>query len=128
MIILTSFSRLKGPYDEAWAVVRSAKKLGQNTFRHVPALSPDWDLFRLYMDQKAKGQWNEQVFHEQYEPIFLRQMARDPQAQAMLDELCRLDREEKRIACACFCKDPATCHRSLLARLLAERGCRIIIS
>lgn len=111
--------------DQKWAIVRALKSPIQG-FLHVPALSPNWDLFRTYRELAAAGQWDRQAFETIYTPRFLNQIAQDPAAQSFLDQLVRLDREGKTIALACFCKDKNLCHRSLVAQLLHERGCQVI--
>lgn len=58
--------------------------------------------------------------HEVMREIFLEHLA-TPDAQAGLDHLESLVRSPHRVAILCFERDPAHCHRSLVAAALAER-------
>lgn len=71
-----------GQYDEAWAIVRSPKN-APKWMRHVPELSPSWQLFELYRKKRASIQWTKAVFEEEYVPRFLNEM----QTQAAREKL-----------------------------------------
>lgn len=76
------------------------------------------------MQLRDTGQWNADTFKSIYVPIFLKEMAgKEPQRK--LSELIRLDRQGKRICLACFCRDEALCHRSIIAGILQCRGVRV---
>ena len=109
-------------YDEVWAIVRSLKNPGN--LKHVPGLSPSWELFRRYLDLRNTGRWNTEAFQGIYVPTFLKEM-QTATARKKLNELVWLDRQGRRIALACFCSDEATCHRSIVAGILQHAGVRI---
>ena len=58
--------------------------------------------------------------HAEMRTIFLAHMA-TPDAQAALDDLAQIVRSGRRVCLLCFEADPAHCHRTLVARALAER-------
>lgn len=115
----------KSDYDEIWAIVRSMKTSNAN-IKQVQILSPSYALFKTYLDLKNAGNWNQETFNNIYKPQFLKEM-QSPQAQQMLDELCRLDKLGKKICLVCFCNEYLLCHRSLVAELLIARGCNVTI-
>ena len=48
MITIRHISQIDyNEYDEVWAIVRSLKYVGAK-IRHVPELSPSWNLFKRY--------------------------------------------------------------------------------
>ena len=109
-------------YDEVWAIVRSLKNPGK--MKHVPELSPSWNLFRQYLQLRNTGRWNTETFRNIYVPTFLREMQTGT-ARRKLNELVWQDRQEKRICLVCFCPDEALCHRSIIAGILQCAGVRI---
>ncbi len=111
-------------FDSVWAIVRSFKNPSKNII-HVPTLSPNWDLFKKYLKLKEDGNWNDYTFSTIYEPEFRHQIDNDPEAQRLLDVLCRLDSEGKNIALVCFCPDWRLCHRKIIAEMLSKRGCQV---
>jgi uncharacterized protein YeaO (DUF488 family) len=115
----------KGEYDEVWAIVRSFKN-PSDWMIHVPELSPSYNLFLKYLDLKNNGSWNQQAFDTIYTPQFLKEM-NEPIAKAKLAELIQKDKEGKNIALVCFCPNPKTCHRSLIANILKEANVNINI-
>ena len=116
----------KSEYDEIWAIVRSMKTSNAN-IKQVQILSPSYNLFKTYLDLKNAGNWNQETFDNIYKPQFLKEM-QNLQAQQMLDELCRLDKLDKKICLVCFCDDYLLCHRSLVAELLIAKGCNVRIN
>ncbi len=106
-------------YNEVWAIVRSLKNPGN--MKHVPALSPSWNLFKTYLGLRDAGKWNAESFRDVYMTVFLREM-RSPAVRDKLTELIRLDRQGKRICLACFCPDETLCHRSIVAGILQYAG------
>lgn len=127
MIYITHF-RNANPrqFDELWAIVRRFKKcLTYHT--HVPELSPNWDLFKTYLRLQNNEEWNEHTFQTIYKPQFMEQMKNDPEAQQTLLHLKELDEQGKKICLFCFCNDKNLCHRSLIAELLIQMGCNVIL-
>lgn len=103
-------------YDEVWAIVRSLKKPDEH-WKHVPELSPSWDLFKAYLSLKEQSKWSNETFKSIYVPQFLREM-RSQAARDKLNELYKLDKQGKNICLFCFCPDESLCHRSIIAGLL----------
>ncbi len=58
--------------------------------------------------------------HAEMRTIFLAHMA-TPDAQAALEDLAEIVRSGRRACLLCFEADPAHCHRSIVAALLAEQ-------
>lgn len=122
MIRTTSISKLKNHEFDNFtkiAIVRSAKEM--NGIRQLDLLSPNWDLFWTYRKLANNGTWGPEAFDNIYTPRFLEQIQNDPQAQEMLNRLARASHHYD-IVLACFCGDVRTCHRSLIAKLLADKG------
>lgn len=109
-------------YDETWAIVRSLKNPGK--MKYVPELSPSWALFKKYLRLRDAGQWNTDTFKSIYVPTFLKEMA-GMEAQRKLSELIELDKQGKRICMACFCRDEALCHRSIIAGIVQSAGIQV---
>lgn len=104
-------------YDEVWAIVRSFKHPNPH-MRHVPELSPPWDLFKRYLGWKEKGQWTKDTFIAMYVPQFLKEM-HGKKPKSLLNRLATTD---KHICLACFCPDEAMCHRSIIGGMLQGAG------
>lgn len=109
-------------YDEVWAIVRSLKKLEK--MKHVPELSPSWELFKKYLQLRDAKQWNTNTFRSIYVPMFLKEMS-SIGAKRKLTELVELDRQGKNICLVCFCHDEALCHRSIIAGILQHMGIQV---
>ncbi len=130
MISLENVKRIDPKkFDEVWCIVRSPKQLkpalmATITVKHVPVLSPSWNLFQMYRDLYSKGIWNKDMFYEKYVPVFLDQMKNDPKALALLNELTRRSADEN-IAIACFCDNESLCHRSIVGGILGNMGAHI---
>lgn len=110
-------------FDEVWAIVRSLKSKSSR-LTQVQELSPSWNLFQTYLGLKDRGEWGEKAFAEIYTPQFMQEMQSAP-AQRKLNELIQKHNEGKHIALCCFCTDVSLCHRSLIAKILQERGVTI---
>lgn len=122
MIITENIGNVQyNKYDQVWAIVRSLK-VPEKSLIHVLELSPSPRLFEDYRRWLHEGEWNTQTFENLYKPCFLTQMATDPSAQSKLDELAALDAAGKSIALVCYCTDVNLCHRSLVAKILCNRG------
>lgn len=126
MIIIDRINGIKqGECDEVWAIVRSFKN-SSPWIKQVADLSPSSALFRQYNNiWKPNGEWNRDTFQQKYTPTFLRQIAQDPKAIALLNELWRKDKEGKTIGLVCFCTDETMCHRSIIAGILQGVGCNV---
>lgn len=118
MITIRHISQIDyNEYDEVWAIVRSLKYVGAK-IRHVPELSPSWNLFKRYRSLHDAGRWNNQTFHDIYVPQFLKEMQGKKQ-RALLNELFAT---KKRICLVCFCTEEELCHRSIIGGLLQGAG------
>ena len=114
----------RGQYDDVWAIVRFFK--GNNDWiKHVPELSPSHRLWATFHKLRLSGKWNANSFEDIYLPRFIEEMKCIP-AREKLNELYTLDRQGKRIALVCFCKDESLCHRSIIAGLLKAVGCDVV--
>lgn len=111
-------------YDQCWAIVRSLKSPSP-WMTHVQELSPSLDLFWWYCREKKAGAFTQEKFDQEYTPRFTAQIRKDEAAQHRLDELVRLDAEGKKIALFCFCPNPAQCHRTIIGKMLEERGANV---
>jgi len=83
----------------------------------LPDLSPSPEAVKLGLAASTDREW------ARFEKRFLREMAR-PEPRRLLDLLAALSHHGD-FAVGCYCEDESRCHRSLLRRLLAERGARI---
>ena len=112
-------------YDEVWAIVRSMKNPSPK-MKQIASLSPDWNLFKTYLNLKESGEWNTDSFQSIYRPQFMSQIAKNADSQKALETLKTLDAQGKNIALVCFCPDKNLCHRSLVAQILKDMGCNVI--
>lgn len=110
-------------YDACWIIMRSDKYMRPGTL-HVPQLSPNWDLFNLYMQLKKAGVWDRDAFEGTYVPRFLKQLKLDP-AKSYLNKLFYWSREGKNIQCCCSCDEEDMCHRSIVGGVLEGVGCAV---
>ena len=89
MITVTNIRNINHEdYDEIWAIVRSIKNPGR--MKHVPELSPSWNLFKKYLRLRDAGKWNTVSFHDVYVPAFLQEI-RNADAHKKLTELIEMD-------------------------------------
>ena len=120
MVTITNIKNIDyAAFDEVWAIVHSLKYPGK--MKHVPELSPSWNLFKQYLALRDAGQWNKSAFEKIYVPVFIQEM-QSTAARRKLLELMELDRQGKRICLAYFCPDETTCHRSVIAGILQYAG------
>ncbi len=82
----------------------------------LPALSPSQGLVNFALQAKEQRSWN------MFERKFRAEM-KAPDASRLLDLLAALSRQTN-FAIGCYCEDEARCHRSVLRKLLAERGAK----
>lgn len=83
----------------------------------LPALSPTETLLRQSFPIANAAAW------KTFTRTFLAQM-KQPAASQLLDALAALSKQSN-FSLGCYCEHEAHCHRSLLRRLLAERGAMI---
>jgi uncharacterized protein YeaO (DUF488 family) len=83
----------------------------------LPELAPSPSLVKLALGATDDRTWR--TFVARY-----RTEMKAPAAARLLDLLAALS-QQSRLAVGCYCADPARCHRSVLAELLAERGARV---
>jgi len=83
----------------------------------LPELAPSARLFSWFIKDPNMRRW----------PRFARQYVREmraPPAQRLLDVLAALSKSTN-FSVGCYCADESRCHRSILRRLLAERGAKL---
>ena len=80
----------------------------------LPALSPSAELMPEGRDAASDAQWA--AFERK-----LRAELKRPDASQMLDTLAVLSRSSN-FSLGCYCENEARCHRSVLRKLLEERG------
>ncbi len=98
--------------------VPKAKFASENWYdAWLPELSPSEATVKLGQKAATDAQWK--AFEKRYE----KEMA-GASAARMLDLLAALSRTTD-FAVGCYCEDEARCHRSVLRRLLAERGAQM---
>jgi uncharacterized protein YeaO (DUF488 family) len=83
----------------------------------LPALSPSAELLKQWTAAKTAPDF------ASFAKRFRREMAASD-ASRTLDLLAALSHQTN-FALGCYCKDEATCHRSVLRELLLERGAEI---
>lgn len=84
----------------------------------LPTLSPTPDLVALALDSR-----DDERGWKTFERKFRAEM-KQPDAAHLLDLLAALSHETN-FAVGCYCEEEARCHRSILRKLLAERGAEI---
>lgn len=83
-----------------------------------PNLSPKPDTVKLALAAKNESQWA--AFVKRY-----RSEMASPENSRVLDLLAALSHGTD-FSVGCYCEDDARCHRSVLRRLLADRGAKVI--
>jgi uncharacterized protein YeaO (DUF488 family) len=83
----------------------------------LPTLSPSPPLVALALKAKDERSW------KTFDRKFRAEMRR-PEAAHTLDALAALSRQTN-FSLGCYCENEARCHRSILKKLLAERGAEI---
>ena len=86
----------------------------------LPLLAPSEPLLKEALAVKLDDERGWKRFERHYE----REM-KQPEARQVLDMLAALSHQSN-FAVGCYCADERRCHRSILRRLLAERGASII--
>jgi uncharacterized protein YeaO (DUF488 family) len=86
----------------------------------LPELSPSAELVTLAQRaQHEKGDHDWKTFERRY-----RSEMNQPEASRVLDLLVALSKQTN-FAVGCYCENESRCHRSILRKLLAERGALI---
>ena len=80
----------------------------------LPNLSPSPALMKAGLAASSDAEWSA------FARRFRAEMAR-PEASHLLDALAALSRSAD-FAVGCYCEDESRCHRSILRKLLEERG------
>lgn len=126
MIYVRSLSRVNPEdYDEVWVIVRSWEE-PDPAMRHVPELSPSWELLQRYLTLREQGAWNYEAFMTEYVPRFLREFRENAAVtDPLLTEICEISKAGKDICLACFCDDETICHRSIVAGFLQDKGMQV---
>lgn len=83
----------------------------------LPNLSPTPDLVALALHSRDDKSWK--VFERKY-----RAEMSKPDAARVLDVLAALSHQAN-FSIGCYCENEERCHRSILRKLLAERGAEI---
>jgi uncharacterized protein YeaO (DUF488 family) len=83
----------------------------------LPALAPSEPLVKAALQATTAAQWKSFTRH------YLAEMKR-PECARLLDLLEAMSHQSS-FSVGCYCADEARCHRSLLRRLLVERGAEI---
>lgn len=109
---------------EKWYIVRKLDDdIKNDTFRHVPEISPSQSLFMKYRELAHSHRWNKQTFTSIYLPCFLTEM-KQATSLSILQEL--VDRSHlDNIALCCYCDDESICHRSIVGGILKGMGADI---
>jgi len=80
----------------------------------LPNLAPSAELVSFALQARDTRPWKE------FERKYRAEMKR-PEASRVLDTLAALSHQTN-FAVGCYCEDESRCHRSILRKLLAERG------
>jgi len=83
----------------------------------LPELSPSEAAVKLGQKAETDAQW------KSFEKRYANEMA-SASASRMLDLLSALSKESN-FSVGCYCEDESRCHRSVLKRLLRERGAKL---
>ena len=83
----------------------------------LPNLAPSADLVSFALQSRDEGSWK--AFERKY-----RAEMSKPDASRVIDTLAALSHQTN-FAVGCYCEDESRCHRSVLRKLLAERGAEI---
>jgi len=83
----------------------------------LPALAPSAATVKFALAAKTAGDW------AKFEKRYAKEMAA-PDSSRLLELLAALSRHAD-FSVGCYCADEARCHRSILRRLLRERGAKL---
>lgn len=123
-IVRLGTARLKGEGLRIGTVRRPPRGVPKEKFASgnwydvwLPELSPSEATVKLGQKAASEAEWK--AFSRRYE----KEMA-SPSASRVLDLLAALSHETD-FSVGCYCEDESRCHRSVLRRLLKERGAKI---
>lgn len=83
----------------------------------LPTLAPSLETMKIARNGETAGDWAR--FARRY-----RSEMAQPAARQLLDLLAALS-HEGHFSVGCYCEDESRCHRSILRRLLTDRGARM---
>jgi len=83
----------------------------------LPNLAPGAGTIRAYMSARSDAAWRRLA------RTYRAEMAK-PENRALLEVLAALSKTTN-FSVGCYCEDETRCHRSLLRKLLVERGARV---
>jgi uncharacterized protein YeaO (DUF488 family) len=84
----------------------------------LPVLSPSQKLVTFALQSKDEKSWKD--FERKY-----RAEMNQPDAARVIDLLARLSHQTN-FSVGCYCENEMRCHRSILKKLLAERGAKFL--
>lgn len=93
----------------------------------MPELSPSRQLFFDYRNWASRGIWNEVTFRSEYAPRFISEIANNPVARKLLNQIYTMNKQniDRNFALGCYCDDESLCHRSIVAGLLQGIGINV---
>lgn len=98
-------------------VAKSAHASGNWYDVWLPNLAPRPETIRSFLGERTDRAW------ASFARRFRAEMA-TPESRALLDLLAALSRATN-LSVGCYCEDESRCHRSLLRKLLVERGAKV---
>ena len=84
----------------------------------LPALSPSQPLVSFILRSRDQKSWR--IFERKF-----RAEMNKPDASRLLDLLAAFSRQSN-FSVGCYCEDEGRCHRSVLRKLLVERGAKVV--
>jgi uncharacterized protein YeaO (DUF488 family) len=84
----------------------------------LPALSPSQPLVSFILRSRDQKSWR--IFERKF-----RAEMNKPDASRLLDLLAAFSRQSN-FSVGCYCEDESRCHRSVLRKLLVERGAKVV--
>ncbi|MBQ3009778.1 MAG: DUF488 domain-containing protein [Methanocorpusculum sp.] len=105
--------------DYKFFVVLRPGKVHVQGLRHKPDLAPSAELFQWAQEHKHESNW-----FDAYSKQFCYDMQHRPGLRDAVKQLEALAAEHS-VLLVCFCPDPLTCHRSLIATELQRRGVEV---
>jgi len=124
-IVRLGTERYKGEGLRIGTVRRPPRGVPKNEFATqnwydvwLPNVSPTPELMKFGQAAETEKEWN--LFAKKF-----RAELSNPEKSRILDLLAALSLESD-ISIGCYCKNEARCHRSILRKLLAERGAKLV--
>ena len=110
-------------FDEVWWIVRKPDIIPVIE-KYVPELSPSPELFAEYRSLARIEAFDEEYFLTRYVPQFIKDLSKNEEALALLQQLCEKSRSKDILLC-CYCDKEWVCHRSIIAGILLGMGAEI---